>query len=79
MELLIGDWRELLPPRGPFGLVFLDGGGFKHAPGASGDLVFGLLERGGLLVMDDMTPGRAELTLFARGRTATRGSGLQRC
>jgi predicted O-methyltransferase YrrM len=60
VELLIGDWRELLPPRGPFGLVFLDGGGFKQDPDASGDLVFGLLERGGLLVMDDMTPGRAE-------------------
>lgn len=60
VELLIGDWRELLPPRGPFGLAFLDGGGFKHDPDASGDLVFGLLERGGLLVMDDMTPGREE-------------------
>ena len=42
------------------GLVFLDGGGFKHAPDELGDLVFGLLEPGGLLVMDDLTPGRAE-------------------
>lgn len=60
VELLLGDWRELLPPRGPFGLVFLDGGGFKHAPDESGDLVYGLLESGGLLVMDDLTPGRTE-------------------
>ena len=60
VELLIGDWRELLPPRRPFGLVFLDGGGFKPKPDALGDLVFGLLEPGGLLVMDDMTPGRKE-------------------
>lgn len=60
VELLVGDWRELLPPRGPFGLVFLDGGGFKREPEESGDLVFGLLEPGGLLVMDDMTPGHEE-------------------
>lgn len=58
VELLVGDWRELLAPRGPFELVFLDGGGFKHAPAEGGDLVLGLLEPGALLVMDDMTPGR---------------------
>jgi predicted O-methyltransferase YrrM len=63
VELLVGDWREELPPRGPFGLVFLDGGGFKHAPDENGDLVYGLLESGGLLVMDDMTPGREEFDL----------------
>jgi predicted O-methyltransferase YrrM len=60
VELLVGDWREELPPRGPFGLVFLDGGGFKHAPEESGDLVYGLLGSCGLLVMDDLTPGRVE-------------------
>jgi len=60
VELLVGDWQELLPPRGPFDLVFLDGGGFKHKPEEGSDLVFGLLARGGLLVMDDMTPGREE-------------------
>src|SRR6478609_1165843 len=26
-EVLEGDWRELLPPRGPFDVVFADGGG----------------------------------------------------
>lgn len=57
VELLVGDWRELLPPRAPFGLVFLDGGGFKQDPHPLGELVVGLLEPGGLLVMDDMTPG----------------------
>lgn len=57
VELLVGDWRELLPPRGPFELLFLDGGGFKHAPDELGDLVVGLLEPGGLLVLDDLTPG----------------------
>jgi predicted O-methyltransferase YrrM len=58
VELVVGDWREQLPPRGPFGLVFLDGGGFKHSPEEGDDLVLGLLEPGGLLVMDDLTPGR---------------------
>jgi predicted O-methyltransferase YrrM len=58
VELVVGDWRELLPPRGPFELVFLDGGGFKHAPAEGNDVVLGLLEPGGLLVLDDLTPGR---------------------
>lgn len=58
VELLVGDWRELLPPRGPFQLVFLDGGGFKQDPEEGNDRVLGLLEDGGLLVMDDLTPGR---------------------
>jgi len=58
VELLVGDWRALLPARGPFGLLFLDAGGFKHDPAEGNDLVLELLERGGLLVMDDLTPGR---------------------
>ena len=59
VELLVGDWREHLPPRGPFGLLFLDAGGFKEAPGEVGSIAIGLLEPGGLLVADDMTPGLA--------------------
>jgi predicted O-methyltransferase YrrM len=53
VELLLGDWRELLPPRAPFELVFLDGGRAKADPAA-----LELVAPGGLLVMDDMTPGR---------------------
>lgn len=58
VELLVGDWRELLPPRGPYGLVFLDGGGFREDPWALDDVILDLLEPGGLLVKDDLTPGR---------------------
>jgi predicted O-methyltransferase YrrM len=77
VELLIGDWRELLPPRGPFGLLFLDGGGFKHAPEESSDLVFHLLEPGGLLVLDDLTPGRTEfdpVRAWAHGHSGLRAA-----
>ena len=77
VELLIGDWRELLPTRGPFGLVFLDGGGFKHAPEESSDLVFHLLEPGGLLVLDDLTPGRTDfdpVRAWAHGHSGLRAA-----
>lgn len=60
VELLVGDWKELLPTRGPFGLFFLDSGGFKEAPEEIGPLAIDLLEPGGLLVADDMTPGFAD-------------------
>lgn len=57
VELLTGDWREVLPSRGPYGLFFLDSGGFKEAPHEIGPLAIDLLEPGGLLIADDMTPG----------------------
>ena len=59
VELLVGRWQELLPPRAPFDLVFHDAGDFKRAPDEYGDLVLDLLAPGGLLVLDDLTPGRA--------------------
>jgi predicted O-methyltransferase YrrM len=77
VELLVGDWRELLPPRGPFELVFLDGGGFKRAPEESSDLVFHLLEPGGLLVIDDLTPGWTgsdPVRAWAHGHTGLRAA-----
>lgn len=49
-EVLEGDWRSLLPQRGPFDLVFADGG-------VAYDLVADLLAPGGILVKDDLTPG----------------------
>jgi predicted O-methyltransferase YrrM len=53
VEALEGDAYELLRGRGPFGLVFADGGGYDW------ELIVGLLEPGGLLVKDDLIPGRA--------------------
>jgi predicted O-methyltransferase YrrM len=57
VELLLGDWKELLLPRGPFDLFFLDSGGFKEAPGEIGRLAIDLLAPGGTLIADDMVPG----------------------
>jgi predicted O-methyltransferase YrrM len=58
VELLEGDWRSLLPPRGPFELLFLDGGGVKHEPDEHLPHAVAMLAEGGLLVLDDFTPGR---------------------
>ena len=52
VEALEGDAYEQLRARGPFGLVFADGGAFD------GERVLPLVAPGGLLVKDDLTPGR---------------------
>ena len=54
VELLVGDWRDVLPARAPFELLFFDAGRFDEAR----DIV-DLLAPGGLLLKDDLTPGRA--------------------
>jgi predicted O-methyltransferase YrrM len=56
VEALEGDWAELLPPRAPFELLFMDGGGWKFDLGQAAGMLE-LLEPGGLAVVDDMTPG----------------------
>lgn len=54
VELLVGDWMELLPPRAPFELVFLDAGRDARA----GEAAASLVARGGLALKDDLTPNR---------------------
>jgi len=51
VTVLEGDWREALD--GTFEFVFVDGGGAKEDP-----CVFDLAEPGGILLIDDLTPGR---------------------
>ena len=53
VELIVGDWREVLPGRAPFDFVFFDAGRLDEAPE-----VVDLLAPGGLLVKDDLTPDR---------------------
>jgi predicted O-methyltransferase YrrM len=52
VEALEGDAYELLRGRGVFGLVFADGGAYDW------ERIVELVEPGGLLVKDDLTPGR---------------------
>jgi predicted O-methyltransferase YrrM len=59
VELLEGDWHELLPARGPFDLLFLDAGGVKQAPDDHLPPAIALLAPNGLLVLDDFTPQRS--------------------
>jgi predicted O-methyltransferase YrrM len=56
VELLEGDWRDVLPQRGPFEFLFLDSGDWKEEPYRQ--RVLELVEPGGLLFKDDMTPDR---------------------
>jgi predicted O-methyltransferase YrrM len=51
VELLLGDWRDHLPQRAPFDLLFFDGGRFDEAAEA-----IDLVAIGGLIVKDDLTP-----------------------
>jgi predicted O-methyltransferase YrrM len=55
VELLEGDWHELLAPRAPFELVFADGG--LRSREDYSDLL-PLVVPGGLIVKDDLAPGR---------------------
>lgn len=57
VELLEGDVYEHLRGRGPFGLVFVDGG-LRPVDPERWEAILALVEPGGLLVKDDMTPGR---------------------
>jgi predicted O-methyltransferase YrrM len=50
VELLAGDWRDQLPQRGPFELLFFDGGRLDEAPAA-----IDLVAAGGLIVKDDLS------------------------
>jgi predicted O-methyltransferase YrrM len=52
VQVLEGDAYELLRGRGPFGLVFADGGRYDW------EQIVALVAVGGYLVKDDLTPGR---------------------
>jgi predicted O-methyltransferase YrrM len=53
VELVVGDWRDVLPRHAPFDFLFFDAGHIDEAP-----QVLDLLAPGGLLVKDDLTPNR---------------------
>jgi predicted O-methyltransferase YrrM len=51
VELVVGDWRDVLPRHAPFDFLFFDAGHIDETP-----QVVNLLAPGGLLVKDDLTP-----------------------
>ena len=51
VELLAGDWRDHLPQRTPFDLLFFDGGHFDESREA-----IDLVDAGGFTVKDDLSP-----------------------
>jgi len=51
-EVLNANWEDVLPQRGPFDLIFFDGGTRAETL----NLAIGLLAPGGVLVKDDLTP-----------------------
>ncbi|HEY8104276.1 MAG TPA: class I SAM-dependent methyltransferase [Gaiellaceae bacterium] len=53
--VLLGDWREVLLAEAPFDFLFADGGKAKYE-----EELVGLLAPGGMLVLDDLTPGYAD-------------------
>jgi predicted O-methyltransferase YrrM len=57
VELLEGDVWGRLQGRGPFGLVFVDGG-LRPVSAEKREAILALVEPGGLLAKDDLTPGR---------------------
>jgi predicted O-methyltransferase YrrM len=53
-EVVNGRWEDVLPARAPFDLIFFDGG----TRGETLELAISLLAPGGILIKDDLTPGR---------------------
>jgi predicted O-methyltransferase YrrM len=51
VDVLHGDWREVLPAHAPFDLLFVDGGRAKDDP----DAVIALAAPGATIVMDDFS------------------------
>jgi predicted O-methyltransferase YrrM len=52
-EVLNANWEDVLPQRGPFDLIFFDGGTRAETL----NLAIELLAPGGILIKDDLTPG----------------------
>jgi predicted O-methyltransferase YrrM len=57
VRVLAGDWHDVLPPEAPFDLLFFDGGRWKSGDvAAESEQALALVQRGGAVVVDDLTP-----------------------
>jgi predicted O-methyltransferase YrrM len=54
VDVLHGDWREVLPAHAPFDLIFVDGGRAKEDP----DAVLALAVPGATIMLDDVSADR---------------------
>ncbi len=59
VEVLMGDWLGVLPPAGPYDLVFFDGGGPAALDRSNWPTIAALLKPNGMMLMDDLTPEEA--------------------
>jgi predicted O-methyltransferase YrrM len=57
VRVVHGDWHEVLPPAGPFDLLFFDGGHWKRGDvPAESTQALSLVAPGGIVLIDDLTP-----------------------
>jgi predicted O-methyltransferase YrrM len=60
VNVVQGDWHEVLPPEAPFDLLFFDGGAWKRLPASDvaneSRQALELVSPGGMIVIDDLTP-----------------------
>mgnify|MGYP000143697502 CR=1 FL=1 len=56
VDVLAGDWRDAFRERGPFDLVFFDGGTNDALQSANWLAVANLVRPSGMMVLDDLTP-----------------------
>lgn len=56
VEVVSGDWLQVMPARAPFDLVFFDGGGREALARENWPLLAALLKPGGIMILDDLTP-----------------------
>jgi predicted O-methyltransferase YrrM len=54
--VVAGDWIEVMPERGPFDLLFFDGGGRDALQPTNWQTIANLLKPAGIMVIDDLTP-----------------------
>lgn len=56
VEVVAGDWIDVLPTRGSFDLVLFDGGGVDALAVHNWNVIAGLVRPGGIMLLDDLTP-----------------------
>ena len=56
VDVITGDWRDVMPERAPFDLLFFDGGGPEALHPDNWGTLAHLLTPSGIMLLDDLTP-----------------------